>query len=80
MPSSWDVLNGVHGGSFVEPDPFVKLIGQASFEVMTGQLGFRPIDHADGTLKRRVANSSRSAFDFGDTQWQEEFLVIRFVK
>jgi hypothetical protein len=43
--SSVAVSNGVIGLVFIEPDKLIELLRQHRLEIVTGELGFGPVDH-----------------------------------
>src|SRR5208282_2077090 len=51
-------LQWLHGAGLVEVDDRIELIRNLGLEIMAGQLGFGPIDHADGALQHGLSQSS----------------------
>ena len=48
---------GCDGSGFVKPDVFIELVRQDGLEIVTRELRFRPVDHADCTLQPRLAQA-----------------------
>src|SRR5271169_4156711 len=56
-------LRGVErrdGAGVIEPDVLVELPRQDRLEIVTGALGLRSVDHADRSLKLRLAQALRT--------------------